>query len=422
MRRYRHEEASPEGREAVPRKAPAPPAHEDPHVARVLALQRTVGNAAVRSLVAPSNALASAFVQRAPGDDPHQPDTPGPGRGSEVGGISGEKFEPSKTPGGVGFSAAQALVDGIRQQLDRVALEEERAAALTALMAQEPSIYDTLHANPGKGLIVNMNFKSTDPETLAKGRPPEYKPALQLKFLSVTVSEPFEPPDPSEGPSLVPGAAGAGDVGYGWVGHTLTATVRPVRPDPAKPRDIEIIDSVEALLAYVGTNNLPTPLVAGQLRSGRRTTVPGGAGPSGEALVEVNAFGTQLLVLESVANAVADAFVSVGREDLAKRLASRGQRIASLQAKLEKGLGEGGVSKWWNDRSFNLDPHLLDAARAHLAAAQGYAGTDDLANASESLSACDDQLDLVSHQLRAYDTGDFSDPFDEDPLGLSGAL
>jgi hypothetical protein len=313
-------------------------------------------------------------------------------------------------------------VDGIRAKLDRVALEEERAAALTALMAKEPSIYDTLHANPGKGLQVNLNFKSTDPETVSKSLPAEYKPTLQLRFLSVTVSEPYELPEPSEGPAITPAAAGTGDVGYGWVGHTLTATIRPVRPDPEKPKDFEIIDSVEGLLAYVAANNVPTPLVAGQLKSGRRTAVQGGAGPSGGTVVEVNVFGTQLLVLESVANAVADAFLAVGREDLKKQLAGRSRAIAALQARLERATGEGGVSKWWNDRSFTVDPHLLDSARAHLAAAEGYARTDDLANASESLSACDDQLDLVSHQLHAYDTNDFSDPFGQDPLGLSGSL
>ncbi len=422
MRRFRHHDDQVPDRPPAARPVAARAPEQDPTIAGVIDLQRAAGNTAVRSLV---TSEPSQAVQRSPGplaSDPTVPDTAGPGRGSEIASGIPEKWDPEKTPGGGTFAAAQVLVDGIRAKLDRVALEEERAAALTALMAREPSIYDTLHANPGKGLQVNLNFKSTDPDTLAKDRPAEYKPTLQLKFLSVTVSEPYELPEPSEGPAITPAAAGTGDVGYGWIGHTLTATIRPVRPDPSKPRDFEIIDSVEGLAAYVAQYNVPTPLVAGQLKSGRRTAIEGGAGAGGQAVVEVNVFGTQLLVLESVANAVADAFMSVGREDLKKQLAGRRGAIERLQAKLSRAAGEGGVSQWWNDRSFSIDPHLLDSARAHLAAAEGYAKTDDLANASTSLSACDDQLDLVAHQLNAYETNDFSDPFGQDPLGLSGAL
>jgi hypothetical protein len=394
-------------------------------LAGMLRLQQEAGNAAVSSLFTSGLDTAAPVAQRSPGppgsETTTRPAGVGPGRGPTVEELPGT-FDPAKTPGGTAFSAAKALVDGARAQLDRIALEAEREAALSALMAKEPSIYDTLHANPGKGMVVNLNFKSTDPETLPQNRPPEYKPKLELRFLGVSVSDPFELPEPKEGPALTPSAAGPGEVGYGWRGHTLSMTVRPVRPDPEKPRQTAVIESVETLLGYMNLTFLPLPLVAGQLKTGRRSFLPGATSIVNRVVVEVNALGTRLLVLEEVANAAADELMSRGRSEMLQAVTRKRESIETLQARLENAVGEGGTSRWWSDRSFRIDPHLLDSARAHLAAATGYLKTDDLASSWESLSACDDQLDLVRNQLYAYETNDFSDPTRRSPTAVQDLL
>jgi hypothetical protein len=404
MSRFRYKDEQVDDRQSGP-KAPVArkPAERDPGVAGMLDLQRSAGNAAVQALVG-----GGVPVQRNPGPDKVPAGLPQPG----------PVYSPTETtPGGAGVAAAQVIVDGVRGQLDRVALNEEREAALTALMAKQPSIYDTLHANPGKGLTVNLNFKSTDPSTLPTNRPSDYKPKLELHFLGVSVSDPFELPEPTQGPAATPGAAGAGEVGYGWVGKTLTVTVRPVRSDPDKPKKFEIIQSVEALLSYVAANKLPIPLVAGQLKSGRKAMLPTGT-IENEPVVEVNVWGTRLLVDEAVAGQAADAMISVARKRVAKDIAAKKATIEDLQGRLGKAAGEGGASRWWKDRMFQIDPHLLDAARAHLAAAEGYLASDDVANAWESVDACDDQLGLVRNQLYAYESNDFTNPMAQDPTNV----
>ena len=203
-------------------------------------IQRTAGNLAAGSLVVEREPAPTFEQGRARATGPITFEWGG-GRGSQAPAIPTAPSDPAGrtapelTPGGYKAAAALALADGVRKHLDRVALEAERSAALSALLAKEPAIYDTLHTSPGKGLIVNLNFKSTDPETL-KGRPPDLKVPLQLKFVGVSVSAPFELPEPSTGPAIGPGASGPGFVGYGWKGRTLTVTVQPVRPDPGKDR------------------------------------------------------------------------------------------------------------------------------------------------------------------------------------------
>lgn len=402
-------------------------APEEPQVADILRLQRAAGNAAVRSLAAVQRASAGPVVQRWP-DDPITGPSPGdPGHVTGRGPIASpdplpDKFDPAKTPGGTAFDAAQALVDGARQAMDRIALAREREAALTTLMAKEPSIYDTLHANPGKGLMVNINFKSTDPDTLSKNRPPDYRPALQVTFLGVTVSDPFEFPEPTAGPAATPAAAGAGNVGFGWKGHTLSASVRPVRPDPAKPKETLVIDSAELLVAFMTLNGLPIPLVAGQLKRGRPSTIVNPLTRVAESVVEVNAFGSRLLVLEGVANVVLDDLVGRGRKEMDVGVARAERQLGSLQAELDEAAGEGAASRWWDNRLFRIDPHLLDSPRAHLAAARGYLGTDDLANAWESLSACEDTIGLARNQLYAYQSNDFSDPLRQSPTSVKSMV
>jgi hypothetical protein len=398
-------------------------------VAEILRLQRAAGNAAVRSLVDVQRTPAGPVIQRGPDDPISGPSYPSagpgpiPGRGPMVSPEPlPDKFNPAQTPGGAAVDAAQVLIDGARKALDRVALDTERESALTALMAKEPSIYDTLHANPGKGLMVNINFKSTDPDTLPTNRPSDYKPALQVKFLGITVSDPFELPEPTAGPAATPAAAGAGDVGFGWKGHTLTASVRPVRPDPAKPKETLVIDTAEMLFAFMTLNGLPIPLVAGQLSRTRPSTVVNPLTRQAESVVEVNAFGSRLLVVEAVANAVADDLVRRGRKELDVGIARAARQVDDVQAELDTAAGEGATSRWWDNRLFRIDPHLLDSPRAHLAAARGYLESDDLGNAWQSLSACEDTIGLARNQLYAYQSNDFTDPFRQSPTSATSVV
>jgi hypothetical protein len=378
-----------------------------------LSLQRLAGNRAVTSVA--SGGDVTVQRQGRPGTLP-VPDRPAGVLPRKT--IHEESPLPdlSQTPRGAGFSAAQAILDGARKQLDRVALAEEREKAITALMGKHVEVYDILRMHPGKGLAINVNFKSEDPKTQPI-RPAEYKPQLDVLFLDVTVSDPFEIPDATEGPAVTPAAAGPGDVGFGWKGNMLTLTVNPVLPDPKKLKASHVVDSVEALLSHMTNNFMPAAKVAGQLKRGQPVEPPAGI-PAQGPVIEVVVFGTKLLVLESVARATADALGKIAREELGSEIGRSKKEIIRLQALVDQAAGEGSVSRWWNDRSFDLDPHILDSPRAHLSAAENYLGTDDLDNAYESYAACEDTLGIVRNELYAYETNDFSDPAMQDPLNV----
>jgi hypothetical protein len=316
---------------------------------------------------------------------------------------------------------AKALLDVAHGQLNRVALDEERSAAITELMAKEPQFYDTLFQNPGKGMTVNINFKSEDPETKPEARPAEYKPTLHVRFVSVTTSEPYELPEPGEGSSYVPGAAGA-DARFGWLGNTLTLTLRPVRPDPTKARKSEVIETKEALLQHMAAatfdpQNPPWRKVGGYLKRGAPVPAPPGSGVPGQ-VIEVMLFNTRLLVVEQVVKEMADGMNELAGKQLRADLAEANATLAYLQDKIDKAAGEGAVTRWWEERRFRIDPHLLDRPRAHLAAAENSWKAGDMKAADESLTACEGLLEMASSQLHAYNTGDLETASLTDPLSV----
>jgi hypothetical protein len=123
--------------------------------------------------------------------------------------------------------------------------------------------------------------------------------------------------------------------------------------------------------------------------------------------------GGQLVVVEGVAlhighdlyGQLSSNFREMVQNEARKKLKGIQDAIAHDQARLEKFLQEGGVTKWWEGRRVDLNPHMFDGPRAHAASAAIAIDQGRFRDALSSLRGGSAEHTVGWKQLFLYENG-----------------
>ena len=292
---------------------------------------------------------------------------------------------PSSPKGEQGKAAAEGAVVAVnllRAGLEDIADQDARDEAETWLVQKRPWIYQQLFENPGKGMVVEFHFEPSGGSLQFKGATPTMVTERSGASQRISVD-----------------TSGTGATLYFPPTRKATPT-KPAVSGTAPPVKAVEVDSPERLIGmfpkpgdYVSVYGTLKEAMASQGFSGR---------------YQLDLDGTSISISANAFSQVLNVYRNMAVERLNERLKQLDDYIAASDVHLREALTAHSnfVSKWWHRKRIALlDPHVLDQPHAHAAAARDAIQREDFRNASASLKAGRELVDLAEERIHQFWTG-----------------